>query len=162
MKFSLAGLSLAIALFSTPISVRAQVTAAEERAAARRELHLAKIEFRDYWQIEYPRIRRELDALIELTEAELRIHKERLLWYRPFDRFSTGSAVEWSLQDLRMCIREAELRLRDLWVERNNLIRFRTPQWRELELRLHDARMRVAAIERAIENSANEAELPAR
>jgi hypothetical protein len=61
-----------------------------------------------------------------------------------------------------MCIREAELRLRDLWVERNNLIRFRTPQWRELELRLHDARMRVAAIERAIENSANEAELPAR
>jgi hypothetical protein len=42
------------------------------------------------------------------------------------------------------------------------LIRFRTPEWRELELRLHDARVRVADIEAEIENAAREAELPAR
>jgi hypothetical protein len=162
MKLSLRLLSLAIAVScSISVSVHAQESSyAQERAAARRELHLAKIDLRNYWQIEYPRIRRQLNAQIDLTEAEVRIYRERLRLFRPFDRFSTGSAVAWSLQDLRMCLMEAELRLRDLWAERNNLVRFRTAEWRELELRVHDARVRVASIEAAGENAANEAELP--
>jgi hypothetical protein len=162
MKFSLMLLSLAISVIcSAPLAVCAQTTSyAQERAAARRELYLAKVDFRNYWQIEYPRIRRQLDAQIDLTEAEVRIYKERLRLYRPFDRFSTGSAVAWSLQDMRMCLMEAELRLRDLWAERNNLVRFRTAEWRDLELRVHDARVRVAEVEAAIENGTNEAELP--
>jgi hypothetical protein len=117
------------------------------RMNARRELELAKIEFRDYWQVIFPRIRRELDARIELTEAEIRIYRERLRLYQRFDRYSTSSALVLPLQDLRLCLREAELRRRNLWAERSNLIRFRTPEWRILELRVHDARLRVAAIE---------------
>jgi hypothetical protein len=112
---------------------------------------LAKIDFRNYWQIEYPRIRRELDAQIRLTEEEIKVYKERIRLYRPFNRFSVGSAVTLPLQDLRMCLLEAELRLRDLWAERGNLIRFRTADWRELELRLYDARVRVAQLEAAAE-----------
>jgi hypothetical protein len=162
MKFSPPLPLLAIAVIcSTSVSVPAQDAAyVLERAAARRELYLAKVDFRNYWQIEYPRIRRQLDAQIDLTEAEVRVYKERLRLFRPFDRFSTGSAVAWSLQDMRMCLMEAELRLRDLWAERNNLVRFRTPEWRELELRLHDARVRVAEIEASMEIGTNEAELP--
>jgi hypothetical protein len=164
MKLSVPLLSLAIAMIcSVPISVQAQESQYDqERASARRDLYLAKVDLRNYWQIEYPRIRRQLNAQIDLTEAEVRIYKERLRLFRPFDRFSTGSAVTWSLQDLRMCLMEAELRLRDLWAERNNLVRFRTAEWRELELRVHDARVLVAEIEAARENAANEAELPAR
>jgi hypothetical protein len=135
---------------------------AEERAAARRELHLAKIDLRNYWHIEFPRIRRHLNAQIDLTEAEIRIYKERLRSYRSFYRFSIGNPVAWSIRDLEMCLMEAELRLRDLWAERNNLNRFRTADWRDLELRVQDARLRVAQIERAIEIGTNEAELPAR
>jgi hypothetical protein len=162
MKFSPHLLSLAIAVIcSAPMSVQGQESPyVQERAAARRELYLAKVDFRNYWQIEYPRIRRQLDAQIDLTEAEVRIYKERLRLFRPFDRFSTGSAVAWSLQDMRMCLMEAELRLRDLWAERNNLVRFHTPEWRELELRLHDARVRVAEIEASMEIGTNEADLP--
>jgi hypothetical protein len=147
----------------TPLAVRSQESPySRERADARRELHLAKVDFRNYWQIEYPRIRRQLAAQIDLTEAEIRVYKERLRLYRPFDRFSVGSAVTWAVRDLRMCLMEAEFRLRDLWAERNNLIRFRTPEWRELELRVHDARMRVAEIERSLESGTNDGELPAR
>jgi hypothetical protein len=160
MRIAPAILLSAIAIFfSQSHAAQAQATSYEvERLAARRELHLAKIDFRNYWQIDYPRIRRHLDAQIQLTEVEIRVYKERLWMYRPFDRFSTGSAVSYTLQDLRMCLMEAELRLRDLWDERSNLIRFRTPEWRELELRLHDARVRVAEIEAAIENAAREGE----
>jgi hypothetical protein len=130
------------------------------RMEARRELQLAKIEFRNYWQIDYPRIRRDLDAQIAITEAEIRNYRERVRLYDSFDRFSTGSAVELTLQSLRICLLDAELRVRDLWAERNNLIRFRTHEWRILEMRVHDARLRVAEIEAAAEDSAMDEELP--
>lgn len=153
---------LAIVLISlVPHAVFAQSSSVEaECLAARQELRAAKLAFHDYWQIEYPRIRRQLEAQIRLTEAEIRTYKERIRLYRPFDRFSTGSAVTLPLQDLRMCLLDAELRLRDLWAERNSFIRFRTPEWRELENRLHAARLRVAECEAAREAAEFE-ELPA-
>jgi hypothetical protein len=131
------------------------------RMSARHDLALAKLEFRDYWQIVYPRIRRELDARIEIADLEVRALRERRRLYDPFNRFSTGSAVLWALDDLRICLLEAEFRLRELWAERNNLIRFRTPEWRALELRVHEARLRVAALEAEAEDLASDEELPA-
>ena len=161
MRLSPALISLAAIVYCTPATVRAQEgLGANEIAAARGELRLAKLEFRDYWLIEYPRIQRHLDARIRLTEAEVRTIKERIRMYDPFNRFSTGSAVSWSLQDLRMCLLDAELRLRDLWAERSNLIRFRTPEWRILEARVHDARWRVAELEAAAEAERAGAEFP--
>lgn len=158
----LRGLAIAL-LFLAPHAVVAQSPSLEaECSAARRELQAAKLAFRDYWQIEYPRIRRLLDAQIRFTEVEIRTYKERIRLYRPFDRFSTGSAVTVPLQNLRMCLLDAELRLRDLWAERNNFIRFRTPEWRELEGRVYEARLRVAICEAAVEAEAAETEeLPA-
>jgi predicted RNase H-like nuclease (RuvC/YqgF family) len=161
MRFSCVIWFLATAALLSPISkARAQEeNYAEARAAARRDLMLAKMELRQYQLVEYPRLRRHLQAQIDLTEAEIRDYKERLHEYRSFDRFSVGRPFMVTLQELRMCLLEAELRQRDLWAERNALIRFHSDDWRLLEMRVHEARLRVAEIEAAHEAVAA-AELP--
>jgi hypothetical protein len=123
------------------------------RWRARHELALAKTELRNYWQVEYPRQQRQLNAAIELTEAEIRDYEERLRDYQPFNRFSRGRPFLITIQDLRMCLREAELRLRDLWAERNALRRSHANEWRVLEHKVHEARLRVLEIEAAHEAS---------
>jgi hypothetical protein len=148
MRFSPLIFCLAIvasgSIFST---AGAQDEAAlDARIAARRELYLAKLDARHYWQVEYPRLRRELNAAIELTEEEVRNYEVQLRAYRPYTRFSTGQPFMLTLQKLRMCLHEAELRLEDLWAERNALVRFRTEDWRALELRVYEARLRVAEL----------------
>jgi hypothetical protein len=122
-----------------------------ERLAARRDLTFAKLELRHYWQVEYPRQRRHLNAAIELTELEIRNMKQLLRSYDPFDNFITGQPLELTIQELRLCLREAELRLTDLWAERNALVRFHSDDWRVLEMKVQDARMRVIALEPAEE-----------
>jgi hypothetical protein len=117
------------------------------RMQARGELELAKQELRHYWQIDYPRQRRYLDAQIQLTEREIRNYKERLRAYEPYSRFSTGQPFLVTLQELRMCLLDAELRLRDLWEERLALMRLHSTQWRVLEQNVHQARLRVAELE---------------
>jgi hypothetical protein len=121
------------------------------RDCARRALEKAKIELRLYEQVEYPRERRRLDAEIRLTEAEIAIFRQRVRDCRPFDRFSTGGAVTGPLQDLKLSVLEAELRLNDLRAERNALIRFHSDQYRLLELDVYEARVRVAELEHAAE-----------
>jgi hypothetical protein len=150
MRFSPSIPLLAIALLVVMSSTTRAQDAPDNRAArmnARRDLELAKMELRHYWQVEYPRQRRHLNAAIELTEAEIRDYRERLRAYRPFDRFSTGQPFLVTIQELRMCLRDAELRLLDLWAERNALVRFHSDQWRLLEMQVHDARLRVAELE---------------
>ena len=153
MRLPLAITVLAIATCSLlPARASAQEDSyAEARAAARHELWLAKVELRHYRQVEYPRLKRHLDAAIQLTEAEIRTYKERLREYRPFDRFSVGRPLSVTLQELRMCLLDAELRLRDLWAERNALVRFHSEDWRLLEMKVQAARVRVAELEAAYE-----------
>jgi hypothetical protein len=79
------------------------------------------------------------------------MYKERLHEYSPFDRFSVGRPFSVTLQETRMCLRDAELRLRDLWAERNALIRFHSDEWRLLEMNVQEARVRVAELEAAYE-----------
>jgi hypothetical protein len=105
------------------------------------------MDLRHYWQVEYPRQQRLLNAAIELTRCEIRDLRWRLRQYEPFTRFSTGDPFMVTIQNTQLCLREAELRLRDLWSERNALVRYHADQYRELELRVHDARLRVVALE---------------
>ena len=148
MKFSPFAVCLAMIFVGSSTMLRAhEISSLEERAAARRALEMAKIELRLYHQVEYPRERRHLDSQIKLTQAEIAAYKERLREYRPFDRFSTGRPLLVPIQDLKLCLLEAELRLRDLWAERSALVRFHSDQWRLLELKAHEARLRVAALE---------------
>jgi hypothetical protein len=149
MRFSPSMFCLAIiagCLSSTHANAQ-EVSDLSARMSARRDLELAKMELRHYWQVDYPRQRRHLNAAIELTELEIRGYEERLREWGPFSRFSTGDAFWLTIQETRMCLREAQLRLRDLWAERNALVRFHSDQWRELEFQVHQARLRVAALE---------------
>jgi hypothetical protein len=136
-------------LFGLPQPAIAQDdTFAAERAAARRALEIAKIELRLYLQVEYPRELRRLESQIRLTELEIKSYEERLREYRSVDKFSTGRPLLVTLQDVRLCLLEAELRLEDLRAERAALVRFHSDQWRLLELRAHEARLRLAELER--------------
>lgn len=149
MRFSFAFVWLAIVAASIPAGFTnaQEASPAADRWSARRELELAKSELRHYWQVEYPRQQRHLNAAIDLTRAEIRDLEVRLRAYRPFTRFSTGDPFMITIQNTQMCLREAELRLRDLWAERNALVRYHAEAYRELELRVHEARLRVAELE---------------
>jgi hypothetical protein len=149
MRFSPSLVLLAIVAGCLPISFAAaqEATALADRISARRDLELAKMDLRHYWQVEYPRQQRHLNAAIELTKCEIRDLQWRLREYEPFTRFSTGDPFMVTIQNTQMCLREAELRLRDLWAERNALVRYHSDQYRELELRVHEARLRVIELE---------------
>lgn len=143
---------LAFAAMLSPSLVRAQEASyLSDRMSARRELEIAQMELRHYWQVEYPRKQRHLNAAIELTEAEIRDYKAQLRDWEPYNRFTYGSAFLITVQNTRMCLRDAELRLRDVWAERNALVRFHSDQWRLLEMRVFDARLRVAELEAELE-----------
>jgi hypothetical protein len=152
MRFSSSLVCLAIVAVCAPVAVLAQeVSDLSARMSARRDLEIAQMELRNYWQVEYPRKQRQLNGLIELTHAEIRDYKAQLRDWEPYNRYTYGSAFLITIQNTRWCLREAELRLQDLWAERNALVRFHSDQWRVLEMRVFDARMRVAELEGELE-----------
>jgi hypothetical protein len=148
MKFSPAICSLAIFAICGATSALAQNQGSlQARIAARQELELAKIDLQSYWQIEYPRQRRELNLAIELTQAEIQGYQEQQEALRPFTRFSIGEPFPLTIANLRVCRKSAELRLNNLQAERNTLIRFHGDQFRVLEMSVRAARQRVAELE---------------
>jgi hypothetical protein len=151
LPLSAATLTLAVLATVPCPSMGQTIGFTSERAALRRELGEANLELRHYLQVEHPRQRRHLDAQIQLTEAEVRALQGRLREYRPFTRFSTGNPLNVTIQHTQMCLLDAELRLADLRAERNNLIRFRSDQWRVLEMQAFELRMRLAELERTEE-----------
>jgi hypothetical protein len=118
--------------------------------AARRELEQAKTELRYYRQVEYPRQCRELDAAIEFTRAEIDDNNILLREFRPFTQFSLGKPYPITVRNLQMCIKVAELRLRDLWAERNALAWFHSDQVRQLSAQVFEARVRIVELESAM------------
>jgi hypothetical protein len=153
MRFSplLTCMVLSVVCSSAASATAQDASSLADRRAARRELELAKMDLRHYWQVEYPRQQRFLIAAIELTKAEVQDLQLRLREYQPYTRFSTGDPFMITIQNTRTCLREAELRLRELWRERSALTRFHSDQWRVLEMRVHEARLRVAELESAEE-----------
>jgi hypothetical protein len=149
MKFSYAPLYPAI--FASCVAVPVATAQAEftqaERIAARRDLEQAKTDLRYYWLVEYPRQRRQINAAIDLTQTEIRNLREQLRAYGPFNRFSTGTPFLLTMQRVRMCLQDAELRLTDLQAERTALMRFHPNEYRALAYVVQDARFRVAEIE---------------
>jgi hypothetical protein len=148
MKFSPMICSFAIVAICGATSALAQNQGSlQARMAARQELELAKLDLQNYWQIEYPRQRRELNLAIELTQAEIEGNQEQQESLRPFTRFSLGEPFPLTIANLRVCRKAAELRLNDLQAERNMLIRFHGDQFRILQMRVQAARQRVLELE---------------
>lgn len=148
MKFSPAICSFVIVALCCATSALAQNQASlQARMSARQELALAKLDLQNYWQIEYPRQRRELNLAIELTQAEIEGYQEQQESLRPFTRFSLGEPFPLTIANIRVCRKSAEIRLNNLQAERNMLIRFHGDQFRVLEMRVQAARQRVVDLE---------------
>ncbi len=142
-------LAIVVALCATLPAHAEDAQCAAARKAARRALERAKIELRLYRQVEYPRELRRLDAEIKLTKAEIDIVRQRLDDYRAYERSSNGGAFKKPAQDARLCLLDAELRLKSLQAERNALVRFHSDRARLLELNVYDARVLVIQLEQA-------------
>jgi hypothetical protein len=148
MKFFPVVCSLVIAASCCVASAYAQSQVSlQARIAARQELELAKLDLQNYWQVEYPRQRRELNMAIELTQAEIQGNQEQQEALRPFTRFSIGEPFPLTIASLRVCRKAAEIRLNNLQAERNTLIRFHSDDFRILEMKVQAARQRVADLE---------------
>jgi hypothetical protein len=147
MRFRLSTLILALfaAHFASPLI--AQEPSLQERIAVRRDLDAAKMNLRYYWQVEYPRKCRELDAAIELTRREIDNSRALLRQYWPVTQFTIDEPFPITVRNLQMCIRTGEFRLNDLLAERNALIRYHSDQFRVLAADVYAARVRVADLE---------------
>lgn len=163
MRYSPVAIYLAIFVLSCGSVVSAQEGASlQARMAARRDLERAKTDLRFYWQVEYPRQRRELDAAIQLTRLEIEDNERLLREYRPFTHFSIGNPFPIAVRELRACIVAGQIRLNDLLAEHNALVRFHSDDFRALEAQVYEARLRVLELEPADEASAPQEELPPR
>src|SRR4051794_1813762 len=147
MNFSPAIWSLVITVCGATSVLAQNQASLEARIAARQELRMAQLDLQNYWQIEYPRQRRELNLAIELTQAEIRNNQDAQESLRPFTRFTIGEPFPLTIANLRICRESAELRLNDLLAERGALIRFHGDQFRTLELRVEAARRRLVELE---------------
>jgi hypothetical protein len=99
MRFSPAVLSLALAAtFFANVADAQQEASLHARLAVRRDLDHAKNNLRYYWQVEYPRQRRNLDGAIELTQMKLKNLNTQLRDLRPFTRFSIGQPFPITVQ----------------------------------------------------------------
>ncbi len=164
MRFSPAALFLTLAaVLSTTAAFAQQEPSLQARLAVRRDLEQAKNNLRYYWQFEYPRQRRNLDAAIELTRMKLKNLNTQLHEFRPFTQFSIGEPFPITVRSLQMCIRETELGLDNLLAERNALIRFHSDDFNALAAEVYEARLRVLALEPSEEQAEQTSEpLPAR
>ncbi len=147
MRISLIATALLIAVLAQVPPAGAQEASLAARVSARRDLEQAKTDLRFYWQVDYPRQRRDLDAAIEMTRLGIENNRSLLRDYRPFTHFSTGQPFPITIRNLETCIRAGELRLNDLLAERNALVRFHSDQYRVLAAQVYEARVRVAGLE---------------
>jgi hypothetical protein len=153
MRLSPAIGCLALAVVCTaPLTASAQTndlpeSVQIERRNLRRALEMAQLDLRLYLQVDYPRELRHLDSAIRLTQAEVDAVKARLRAYGPYTRFDSGQPFTLSIQDDKLCLLDAELRLQDLKDERCALVRFHSDHWRLLELKAQDIRDRLVQLE---------------
>lgn len=133
-------------VFGLTTSVQAQPLDGD-RLAARHALEIAKLELRLYRQVEYPREKRHLEATIQLTRAEVKMLRRRIRAYHPFDQFEIGKPLLVTLQNTKLALLAAELRLEDIQAELTALRRYHSDRCRLLELKVYEARARVAQIE---------------
>ena len=139
--------ALLFVLFPAVATLTATPLHANPAIEARRELAAAKLAYRHYRFVEFPRTVRQLDAQIKLTRAEIDSLKRHLREYRPFSKFDTGKPLFHTIERVKLYLLDAELRLKNLRAERSALYRYRGDHCRLLAVRIHEARLAVAQLE---------------
>jgi hypothetical protein len=147
MRFRLSTLVCSIFAVGFASPLFAQEPSLQDRIAVRRDLEVAKMNLRYYWQVEYPRKCRELDSAIALTRTEIENSRYMLRQFRPFPQFTIDEPYPITVRNLQMCIRVGEFRLNELLAERNALIRYHSDQFNVLAADVYAARVRVADLE---------------
>ena len=113
-------------------------------ARAERELEEARLRLRLYEKVEYPTQRRRLDSTIALLQAEAKMYERRVAAYE--NKFRYSNAITFSLEETRLNLIDAKLRLNDLREERSLLNRFRSDRCRLYQLRVEAALEAVDAL----------------
>jgi hypothetical protein len=139
----------AIGVAALLVSIRPEIALAQEAAgpaeiaAARRALAAAKIEARQYSQVEYQCQKRELDAAIRISDEEVRTMRRQLRSFGTFNAFAYGQQPAFGYRNARLFLAEAETRRRLLIAERNDLARSRNDQMALSNLNVAAARARL-------------------
>ena len=106
---------------------------------ALRELETAQLQLRLYEQQEYPQKLRRFDREIELAQAHVEFYQGRIAEYEQFERFSTGNPLSLSLEEARLGLLQAELKLDELKDDRAMLIRHHPLRCRLFQLQVEAA-----------------------
>jgi hypothetical protein len=108
-------------------------------AAARRQLELAQLKLRLYERDEHPRQLGQVERAIEMQRAKLESFRRRVREFEQFDKFEYSAPLFITLEDARLDVVAAELRLRELEDERFLLIRSRSDRARMMQLEIEAA-----------------------
>lgn len=141
-------LLLLLSSFS-PAPARAD-EAALRREMAERELEIAVLQLRRYERLEYPLRLRRLESMIELTEAEVASFERQVAEYAGFDKFVGSAPLFQSLEQARLNLIDAQLRLDDAQQERRLLERHHADQRRLYALQIESAHAALARVEAAL------------
>jgi hypothetical protein len=133
--------SLFAAIFALIVAPLAAVAGEHDVAiaAARRNLELAQLKLRLYERDEYPRQLGQVERAIEMQRAKIESFRRRVREYEQFDKFSYSGPLFLTLEDARLDVVSAELRLRELEDERFLLIRSRSDRSRLMQLEIEAA-----------------------
>jgi hypothetical protein len=123
-----------------------QIQAAERNrptAAALRALEMAELRLQLYLHDEHPRKLHRLDRDIELAKAHVASYAQLV---KEYEQFKYSSALILTLEETRLALRQAELKLEELEEDRALLLRHHPGRRRLYELE-------VEAAERAVRNA---------
>ena len=95
-----------------------------ELVEAHQEYQLAQLRWRQYRFVDLPRQRQLLDDQLRFSEAQVRVLRRRQRDYRPFLQIGRFNAVETAAEDNRLALLAVEQDVRQLRLERINLMRF--------------------------------------
>ena len=145
MRRCLVTLNLVALLSTLPLRSACAAEDAAAIVAAGRQLEMAQLRLRLYEREEYPRKLHRLKRDIELAKAHIESYHRRVKEYEQFDKLRYSSPLFLTLEETRLSLRQAELKLEDLEEERSLWVRHHRSRRRLYALEVEAARARLLA-----------------
>lgn len=131
---------LLIALFAGCLTAPGEV-GAQASLDQLRSVEIAQLKLRLYERVEYPAELRRLEADWKVAEAEVESLERLQEEYAPFDKFSTGRALAYTVEATKLGLLRAQLNRDELKRQLTTLKRFHSDRLRLLRLELEQARV---------------------
>ena len=146
MKRTVALFTLATLAITATSAATSVAASQEEIAAARRQLETAQLRLRLYERDDHPRALHRLEREIELAQAHVESYQRRVKEYEQFEKLQYSSALFLTLEQTRLALRQAELKLEELQEERFLLLRHHSTRRRLFALEVESATARLASL----------------